>query len=153
MCKYASVRQGVTSCNRCTMVRQASYIPVVYICAHSVYRVGAYINSRQVRCLASLGTSVARSDALSNGSVFAHAAFSNGFSIYNGDVETNLGPWDTGNCAYIKFRLAAWVTGAEAVIFPFLGSIYAVRVYDANLTVEELYAHWLIDKKRFNIPD
>ena len=33
------------------------------------------------------------------------------------------------------------------------GRIYAVRVYDANLTAEELYAHWLIDKKRFNIPE
>jgi len=33
------------------------------------------------------------------------------------------------------------------------GNIYAVRVYDANLTAEELYAHWLIDKKRFNIPE
>ena len=35
----------------------------------------------------------------------------------------------------------------------FKGNIYAVRVYDANLTANELYAHWLIDKKRFNIPD
>jgi len=33
------------------------------------------------------------------------------------------------------------------------GRIYAVRVYDANLTAEELYAHWLIDKARFNIPE
>lgn len=56
---------------------------------------------------------------------------------------------------YLDFMLANYLhpTGENVSGIHLAGRIYAVRVYDANLTAEELYAHWLIDKARFNIPE
>jgi len=33
------------------------------------------------------------------------------------------------------------------------GKLYSVRVYNRILTDDELYANWIRDKNRFNIPN
>ena len=74
--------------------------------------------------------------------------------MFNGQSETHTPfPLRTGFTSY-PLVLAAWFNNAgSAIEGNHAISLYACRVYDANLTAEELYAHWLIDKKRFNIPD
>ena len=76
---------------------------------------------------------------------------SNGFSSSHSITSHNLGET---SCFFYLGTIA--LTPSSPYIsdrMPIIGNIYAVRVYDANLTAEELYAHWLIDKARFNIPD
>lgn len=76
---------------------------------------------------------------LFDGSTYAHG---NTFSSYTQTIA--------------PFKLAAGTreTGdGNTELFTMQGNIYAVRVYDANLSAAELEAHWLIDKARFNIPD
>ena len=74
--------------------------------------------------------------------------------MFNGQSETHT-PFNlkTGLTSY-PLVLANWFDNAgSAIEGNAAASLCACRVYDANLTAEELYAHWLIDKKRFNIPD
>ena len=88
------------------------------------------------------------------GGEFLHAGFSYGLAILNGAVESNSITW-SAPVVYPAFKLGIFGSNGDGYLagtgFP--GNNYAVRVYDANLTAEELYAHWLIDKARFNIPE
>jgi len=86
----------------------------------------------------------------------SYTGFTSGILNQDGNTITHaqtavLGP------SIAKFTLAGlWSDSSKTGMhktFPLHGRIYAVRVYDANLTAEELYAHWLIDKARFNIPE
>ena len=77
-----------------------------------------------------------------------------GFVMFNGQSETHTPfPLTKGFTSYPFVLAAQFNTAGSAIEGNCAVSLYACRVYDANLTAEELYAHWLIDKKRFNIPD
>jgi hypothetical protein len=81
---------------------------------------------------------------------------SQGVAIQRGTTISHTGVSGTGEVAANLLLAAQWSDSSQTTVrsdLMFPGNIYAVRVYDANLTAEELYAHWLIDKARFNIPE
>ena len=115
-------------------------------------RFGAYVRATRKACSLSFGgTVIENSNVIPDGAI-QHIGFSYGFSVFNGVSESEVPVWYIGNASITKFRIGQWISSGNP-IYPLMGSVYAVRVYDANLTAEELYAHWLIDKARFNIPD
>ncbi len=89
------------------------------------------------------------------GGEFLYSAFAKNITITNGVFETNTTNWSVGKTiAYLKIAAYGGTTATNTTTgLNFPGKIYAVRVYDANLTESELQAHWLIDKARFNIPE
>lgn len=77
-----------------------------------------------------------------------------GFVMFNGQSETHTPlSLKTGFTTYPLVLAARFNFDGSAIDGNMASSLCALRVYDDNLTAEELYAHWLIDKKRFNIPD
>lgn len=44
---------------------------------------------------------------------------------------------------------ASWQGGSYSTGYPFLGDIYAIRIYNRNLTGTEVYSNYLIDENRF----
>jgi len=87
---------------------------------------------------------------------FKYASGNWNFVAINGDIESRSIEGKIGTTVmsfYVAVAGSGSIVDAPAAGANFPGNIYAVRVYDANLTAEELYAHWLIDKKRFNIPE
>ena len=81
---------------------------------------------------------------------------SQGVAIQSGTTISHAGVSGTGEVATNLVLATQWSDSSQTTVrsdLMFPGNIYAVRVYDANLTAEELYAHWLIDKARFNIPE
>ncbi len=118
-----------------------------------VYRPAFWVNDG-VAYACTYGTRYASPQPAISSGFFGHGAASKLAIGINGNFSANTQTdWRTGT-SQTQFRLGVWRnTSDTANETGFNGNIYAVRVYDANLTAEELYAHWLIDKKRFNRPD
>lgn len=102
-----------------------------------------------------VGESVSIGSGLNN-NVITYFGVSHGVARQNATMYTPSIVSGIGTTSAKMIIGAQWSSVDQNLVrsdLSFRGNIYAVRVYDANLTANELYAHWLIDKKRFNIPD
>ena len=114
------------------LISTTNYIRIVLV--SSIVNIGAGIPLNQATY-----AGYSQGVLIQNGTFISHALASG-----TGTTTTRLllgGQWENSNANTLS------------ATFSLPGCIYAVRVYDANLTAEELYAHWLIDKARFNIPE
>ena len=144
-------------------------IEVVYSCEgeKTAYGIAGWSNGSQGHRLSlfrnatlrfldfNLAASVSISKGHPANQILVYAAFSKTLLMQNNYQEEFAGS-DSSGTTVKKFLLGHyWTFPGTGFLsgFGLPGNIYAVRVYDANLTAEELYAHWLIDKKRFNIPE
>ncbi len=117
-------------------------------------RPGIYVESGRVSAIRGLGGGAVSNFTHPANGVRLYAAFTS-TAIYQNTqtytIPSHFIAAETTN----NFRIGAYGSDSNTnyVGMGLPGRIYAVRVYDANLTAEELYAHWLIDKARFNITE
>jgi len=117
-------------------------------------RPGIYVESSRVSAIR--GAVAGRVSNLTHPAdgVRLYAAFIKTAIYQNTQTYTISSSFEVGETSN-NFRIAAYGSNANTNQegMGLTGRICAVRVYDANLTPEEIQAHWLIDKARFSISE